>query len=114
MAPYLRILPLHTFIQRQRIVARDPRFAFRDPVMKNRRLAKVAATKDPIMQCVANSPCFLAAIKRSAKAGQVLKTGRDVQRFSATQLHASVDGRVLRQQRQTPTSTDGFGMALNC
>ena len=83
-----------------------PRLRFVIPVMKNRRMAKLAVTEDPIMQCVANSPCFLAAMKRSAKAavvaGQVLETGRDAQRLSATQLYASADGRGLRQQRETP------------
>src|SRR5678816_1176898 len=58
------------------------------------------------MQCVVNSPSFLRAKTRGAKAakvaGQVLDTGKDVKRLLATQLYTSVDGRGLRQQRQTP------------
>src|SRR6218665_924153 len=83
-----------------------PPLLFLIPLMKNHRMAKLAVTEDPIMQCVANSLCFLAAMKRSAKAavvaGQVLETGRDAQRLSATQLYATADGLGLRQQRETP------------
>lgn len=83
-----------------------PRLRYAIPVMKNRRMLKLESSNDPVMQCVVNSPSFLAAKTRGARAakvaGQVLDTGKDVKRLLATQLYTSVDGRGLRQQRQTP------------
>ena len=83
-----------------------PRLRYSIPVMKNRRMAKLESSLDPVMQWVANSPCFLGAKVRSSKAakvvGQTLDTGRDVQRLLANQLHTTADGRGLRHQRQSP------------
>ncbi len=83
-----------------------PRLRYVIPVMKNRRISKLEGSLDPVMQYVVTSPSFLGIKARSAKvakvAGQVLDTGRDVKKLLATQLYTSVDGRGLRQQRQTP------------
>ena len=83
-----------------------PRLRYAIPVMKNRRMAKLESSLDPVMQCVANSPCFRGAKARSSKAakvvGQTLESGGDVQRLLANQLHTSADGRGLRHQWQSP------------
>jgi hypothetical protein len=87
-----------------------PRLRYVIPVFRGRRMAKLESSLDPVLQYVANSPCFIGAQVRNRKmtrvVGQTLETGRDVRRLLGNQLHRSVDGRGLRHQRETPHVND--------
>lgn len=83
-----------------------PRLRYTIPPMKAKRMAKLESTLDPVMQAVVTGPVFLGARKRCLQAaraaGTELRCSADVRELLSTQLHASVDGRGLKQQGQTP------------
>ena len=83
-----------------------PRLRYIIPPLKASRMARVEESEDPVMQSVATSPIFLGARRRCTKtarvAGRVLSNGKDANDLLAIQLYASVDGRGLKQQGQTP------------
>ena len=83
-----------------------PRLRYLIPPMKARRMARMEESEDPVMQVVATSPIFLGARRKCTQlakvAGRELSSSADVSELLSSQLHASEDGRGLRQQGQAP------------
>src|SRR6218665_3623567 len=83
-----------------------PRLRYLNPPMKARRMAKLEESDDPVMLVVATSPIFLGARRKCARMAKVvdreLSCSAGVCKLLSSQHHASVDGRGLVQQGQTP------------